>query len=187
MQVYFQADAETGNLTQWNHDNGGGVYYGPDGGMLCGPLDKNTAGVLASKDVVHSGQYSFKFLLADPAKANHAKLMRWRIDKKEAYYSGWYWFDKNFQSRTGGVNVLQWKTLPGEADGSCEPTIVIECITHVDGIRQLRAYHWSVGQKKVPFRTPTVLTGTLIGEAMYMPGIRADPGQHLGARRGVLP
>jgi hypothetical protein len=146
--IYFQSNAEVGDLSEWVGDGGGGIYYWSDkNGALANPLSLWTEGVHATQEVAHSGNYSIKCYLADPSVANHAKLMRWRIDKKEAYYSAWYYFDRAFTSKQG-VNIMQWKTLP--LYGSCDPTFVIECVT-VDGIRHVRLYHWP--EKRMYFQS----------------------------------
>jgi hypothetical protein len=170
--VHFRATAETGDVTEFNGDRGGGVWYcDASGRPLEDVFSRNTKGVQASTDVAHSGTHSFRCWLEDPATAHHAKLMRGRIDRKEAYYSAWYYFDANFKtdSAGGSVNIMQWKTTPDATGGNCDPTFVILCGTHPDDVRRISLFHWPVALNKLPFKEPVVEKGVMLGRgAAYL-------------------
>lgn len=134
--AYFQSGAETGDLSEWKGDGGGGIYYEPH--------------VEVTTKVARSGKYSIRCYLADPSVAYNAKLMRWRIDQKNAYYSAWYYFDKNYDAKQWS-NIMQWKTDPPGEPGSnaIEPTFFLEALL-IDNIRQLRLFHWPVALGYLP-------------------------------------
>lgn len=125
--IYFQADAETGDLTQWI-DGRGGVFYTPY--------------VSASQEVVHSGKWAYKHDLPDPSSENNAKFMRWDIEKEEAYYSTWYYIAEGFVD-TKWKNIIQWKTT------SHDPTFFIGPRKY-GTTRELVLSHWACQQGYIP-------------------------------------
>lgn len=143
--IYFQSNAEVGNLSEWNGDGGGGAtYFGYGcGGYCASPFSLNIPGAIEVQTKIrHSGKYAIRCHLEDPAYANDVKLLRWRINVSEAYYSLWIYFDKNFRS-TKGINVIQWKFAPDKCVNS-DPLLIVECVKLKD-MRQFRLYHWPVG------------------------------------------
>jgi len=136
--VYFQSNFETGDLSEWNGDEGGGIYYEPY--------------VKISTEIVHRGKFSVQCNLPDPSIESDAKLLRWRIDQKNAYYSAWFYFDENYKIESWS-NIMQWKTkqAPDRSPetGDIEPTFVVMALNR-NNIRQLTLYHWPVGLGHLP-------------------------------------
>ena len=126
--VFFKSTAETGDLSEWVGDGGGHVfsYAGEDWRSL------KTEAVQASTEQKHSGKYSIRCFLPDPARGQDAKLYRERILQPVAYYSAWFWFGRDFKP-TEWMNIFQWKTNgPARAEPDafglvdyCDPTFVV--------------------------------------------------------------
>lgn len=134
--IYFSSNFETGDLSEWTANGRGSIYYAP-------PVQITT-------EVAHSGKYSARCHLANPSVQNMAKLLRWRIDRKNAFYSAWYYFDEKYHVNKWG-NIMQWMTDPyGIPDSdSIRPTFFVEAFT-VNNIRQLRLNHWAVEMGFLP-------------------------------------
>lgn len=109
--VYFYCGFETGDVSQWLADNNG----------------NQTGGGYVSTEKPRTGQYSWK-AYNDPDMSYpdniSAKLLRWRFDYNEAYYSAWYFWPADYVvSGVGGqyVNIFQWK----ERAAPYDPTWII--------------------------------------------------------------
>jgi hypothetical protein len=102
--VFFKSTAETGDLSEWVGDGGGHVF------SFTGEDWKSamTQAVQANTEQAHSGRYSIRCCIPDPKKGQDAKLYRERILQPAAYYSAWFWFDKNFKP-TKWVNIFHVK------------------------------------------------------------------------------
>lgn len=142
--IYFQSNAEIGDLSEWVADGGGGVYTA-DG---VDPSSLSTLEVQASTEQAHAGTHSIRCYLANPATVNNAKLMRWwdgarKHFPKTAYYEAWYNFDPGYFTVTWD-NIMQWKTVTDK-----EPTFVVRALT-INGVRQMSLSHWPVGQGFLP-------------------------------------
>jgi hypothetical protein len=111
-RILWSADTETGNLSQWIGDDGGGVY------------NTGTGEVGVDSTRAHSGRHSLRFSIAgaDGTTGNQAtRIFRWRTADDsplpdDAYYSAWYLFPDTWRPARFW-NVFQWKTKI-----SAEPT-----------------------------------------------------------------
>ena len=154
--IYFKSNAETGDLSEWNRTDGiptggGATYFGNGcGGYCVDPSSLIIPGAIETQTaIVHSGNYAIRCHLENPAYANHAKLLRWKINISEGYYSAWIYFDSNFRSDQG-INIIQWKTAP-DVCPSCEPLMVIEAYKRPwDGRRLLRLIYWPAVKGIIP-------------------------------------
>ena len=97
--IYFHSGFETGDVSEWIGDGGG----------------NHTGGGLVTSNKAHSGNYCWE-AYNDPSLPFpdniSAKLLRWRFDYKEAYYSAWYFWPQDFQVngvKGQYVNIFQWK------------------------------------------------------------------------------
>jgi len=100
----FNASFEDGTIGEWTAPS----EYGYPGGNQAG-------GGYVSKEQAHSGVHSWKAYndpkLAPPENYS-AKLVRWRFDYAEAYYSAWYYWPTDYLVDDGtprSVNILQFK------------------------------------------------------------------------------
>ena len=109
--VYFYSGFETGDVSEWLTDNGG----------------NHTGGGYVTGETSRTGQYCWKAYNnpALPSPDNiSAKLLRWRFDYQEAYYSAWYFWPIDYLvSGVDGeyVNIFQWK----ERASPYDPTWIV--------------------------------------------------------------
>jgi hypothetical protein len=95
--VLWSADHETGDLSQWYRDGGGGEF------------NSGAASSSASQDVAHSGRFSAKGTISTPG-ASGVRLFRWRESRAnvEAYYSVWFYFPRVYAP--GWWDIFQFKS-----------------------------------------------------------------------------
>jgi hypothetical protein len=102
--VLWSADHETGDLSQWYADDGGGEF------------NSGAASSAASPDVAHSGRYSARVTIVTPGQSA-VRLFRWNEshDNPEAYYSAWFYFPREYRAPVWW-NVFQFKSRNGPAN-----------------------------------------------------------------------
>ncbi len=95
----FNSSFEDGTTSEWDGDGGG----------------QSIGGASVSQDVAHSGSHSWMGYndptLPDPFNYS-AKLLRWRFNDDEAYYSAWFYWPSGYGVTDIGnnyVNIFQWK------------------------------------------------------------------------------
>jgi len=95
----FNSSFEDGTTSEWDGDGGG----------------QSIGGASVSQDVAHSGSHSWMGYndpaLPDPLNYS-AKLLRWRFNDAEAYYSAWFYWPSSYGVTDTGnnyVNIFQWK------------------------------------------------------------------------------
>lgn len=95
--VLWSADHETGDLSQWYTDGGGGEF------------NSGAAASSASRDVAHSGRFSAKGTITTPG-ASGVRLFRWKESRAnvEAYYSAWFYFPRAYAP--GWWDIFQFKS-----------------------------------------------------------------------------
>jgi hypothetical protein len=111
--VLWSADHESGDLSQWYVDDGGGEF------------NSGNASSAASHDVAHSGRYSARATIVTPG-ISAVRLFRWNEShiNPEAYYSAWFYFPLryrapvwwnvfSFKSRNGPANDAFWSLQVG--------------------------------------------------------------------------
>jgi hypothetical protein len=132
-RVLWSADAETGDLSQWSGDRGGGVY------------NTGSGVVRVQRSVVRSGRYAMRFSItgADGAAGNQAtRIFRWRTaDWKPlpvaGYYSAWLYFPRRVRPAQFW-NILQWMT---KVSGSqIYPTFVLDVAARRSGAMYLHLW-----------------------------------------------
>lgn len=97
-QILWSADHETGNLSQWYADEGGGVF------------NTGTGEAAISDVVAHSGRYAIAMTISDADRQVQAvRVFRWGENPMEAYYSAWYFFPQRFEPAQWW-NVFQFKS-----------------------------------------------------------------------------
>ena len=137
-RILWSADTETGDLSQWTADEGGGVY------------NTGSGVVEVDDEVAHGGGHSLRFSItgADGTTGNQAtRIFRWATADgsplpDEAYYSAWYRFPQVWRPREFW-NIFQWKTTisPDRSD----PTFILDVFNGPDGAMRLAAYDWIAG------------------------------------------
>ncbi len=95
----FNSSFENGTTSEWDGDGGG----------------QSIGGASVSQNVAHSGSHSWMgyndSTLAVPFNYS-AKLLRWRFNNSEAYYSAWFYWPSSYGVTDIGdnyVNIFQWK------------------------------------------------------------------------------
>lgn len=107
----FADSFETGDVSLWLAGGGG----------------NHTGGGSASDERPRSGRFSWKAHNGDHAPAGQkidAKLLRWRFDYRQAYYSAWYYWPEDYvvNGREGSyVNIFQYK----ERSDPWDPTYIV--------------------------------------------------------------
>lgn len=96
--ILWSADHETGDLSQWDKDEGGGVF------------NTGTGQVIVTNTVAHSGRYAIAMTINDANKQTQAaRIFRWGENPKEAYYSAWFFFPQIFKPEEWWI-VFQFKS-----------------------------------------------------------------------------
>jgi Polysaccharide lyase len=111
--VLWSADHETGDLSQWYAEDGGGEF------------NSGAAVSSATTEVAHSGRYSARISIRTPGTSG-VRLFRWNESHitPEAYYSAWFYFPRRyhvpdwwnifqFKSRNGAANDAFWSLQVG--------------------------------------------------------------------------
>jgi len=100
----WSADHETGDLSQWYADEGGGEF------------NSGAASSSATNEVAHSGRYSARITIRTPG-TSAVRLFRWNESRTipEAYYSAWYYFPRGYRV-ADWWNVFQFKSRNGAAN-----------------------------------------------------------------------
>lgn len=128
----FTSSFEDGTISEWTaptpdqpdrvggHQNGGGYV---------------------TQDMAHSGAYSWKGYndpSLPPPENYSAKLLRWRFDWLEAYYSAWYWWppERNV-AQSEPINVFQFK----ERTSPYNPSWLVHA-KRVNGLDILELWDW---------------------------------------------
>jgi Polysaccharide lyase len=128
--VLWSADHETGDLSQWDTDQHGGVF------------DSGTGRTSPTTDVAHSGHYSVRLAISDAqGKTQAARIFRWDTSEqwgKNAYYSAWYYFPRRYRPATWW-NIFQFKSEPKGASHS-EPVWSVNVGNRRSG--QMYFYLW---------------------------------------------
>jgi Polysaccharide lyase len=110
--VLWSADQETGDLSQWDADQQGGVF------------NTGTGTASATTVVAHTGRYSIRLAIRNARGIPQAaRIFRWDTSAKpntEAYYSAWYYFPQRYHPAVWW-NIFQFKSEPENAAQS-EPT-----------------------------------------------------------------
>lgn len=117
-RVLWSSGAESGDLSSWGRDGGGGVY------------NSGTGEVRVERAVARSGRYAIASTItgARPGAGSQAtRLFRWQTASgdplpAEAHYGVWLLFPRRFRPDQYW-NVFQWKTRV--ASGDVEPTFVV--------------------------------------------------------------
>ena len=96
--VLWQADMETGDLSQWLAGQGEAVFT------------TGTGWVAVTDQVAHCGQYALALGIQDAAgQLQAARIFRWQENPVEAYYSAWLLFPERYQTSLWW-NVFQFKS-----------------------------------------------------------------------------
>jgi hypothetical protein len=102
----WSADHETGDLSQWYADGGGGEF------------NSGAATSSASSDVAHSGRYSAKATIETPNMPveSAVRLFRWNESRAhpEACYSVWLYFPRQYTAPVWW-NIFSFKSRNGTA------------------------------------------------------------------------
>jgi hypothetical protein len=104
--LYFFCGFETKDVSPWIKDGGG----------------NQTGDGFVTTEKVHTKSYSWKAY--NSLERKDAKLLRWRFDYPQAYYSAWYFWPSDFVvtgTKGAYVNIFQWK----ERAAPYDPTWII--------------------------------------------------------------
>ncbi len=115
--VLWSADHESGDLSQWYVNDGGGEF------------NSGAASSAASSEFAHSGRYAARVTIRTPGTSG-VRLFRWNEShtNPEAYYSAWFYFPRRygvpdwwnvfqFKSRNGAANDAFWSLQVGNRPG----------------------------------------------------------------------
>lgn len=121
--VLWSADTETGDLSQWTDNGGGGVF------------NTGTGQVTVTDKIARSGRYAVELSINIDHSDNHtnsqaARLFRWGENPAEAYYSAWFYFNDHYHP---GIfwNIFQFKSKT--KTGVVEPMWVLNVDHNPDG------------------------------------------------------
>ncbi len=96
--LLWQADMETGDLSQWLAGQGEAVFT------------TGTGWVTVTDQVAHCGRYALALGIQGAAgKLQAARIFRWQENPAEAYYSAWLLFPERYQTSLWW-NVFQFKS-----------------------------------------------------------------------------
>jgi hypothetical protein len=105
-------------------DAGSEWYPGGDGG-------NQTGGGFVTRERARTGEFSWKAYndprLPSPDNIS-AKLLRWRLDFRQAYYTAWFYWPPDYTVAghgAGYANIFQWKQRRPSPGGSYDPTWVV--------------------------------------------------------------
>lgn len=143
-EVLWCASHESGTMAEWYTHRGGGEFVS-GGGMS-----------RASRDIAHSGNWSARLTIATPPQGG-ARLFRWREPRhyRALHYSVWFYFPRQYSSRAGWWNILQWKSNAGNGT---DPFFVIDVLDR-DGASFLSMYDWQNGIRYQPLSQKDVPVG----------------------------
>ncbi len=116
--IIWQADHETGDLTQWKEGQGDAVF------------NNGTGTVAITESNVHSGNYSMLLRIDDATdRAQGARIFRYAENLAEGYYSAWFFFPEVYEPEQWW-NIFQFKS---KVDGESLPTWIVNIGTGEDG------------------------------------------------------
>lgn len=127
--VLWAADMETGDLSQWDANNGGGEY------------NSGKASSSASGDVARSGSWSAKMTITTPSSpTSGVRLFRWGESRSNPalYYSAWFYFPRRYDAPEWW-NIWQWKTSTSSAN---DPYFLLDVGNRPDGSMYIYLYDW---------------------------------------------
>lgn len=130
----WSADMESGDLSQWSLNGGGGRYT------------SGRAEIQASNDIARSGSWSAKLTISTPhSPTSGARLFRWAEThgEQELYFSAWYYFPQRY-SAPSWWNVFQWKSKVTEKPISArnDPFFIVNVGNRADGQMYFYLYDW---------------------------------------------
>jgi hypothetical protein len=127
--VLWSADHETGDLSQWYADGGGGEFNSGSGSST------------ASRDVAHSGRYSGRMSILTPG-ISAVRLFRWNESRAnlEAYYSAWFYFPRSYRVPVWW-NIFQFKSRTGAVAN--DPFWTLQVGNRRDGAMYLFLEWWN--------------------------------------------
>jgi hypothetical protein len=117
----WSADHETGNLSQWDLNGGGGMF------------NNGSFESVASTDVAHTGSWSLRAKIwTDAGGDNGVRAFRWAEPQanRDAYYSAWLYIP-NQVTINGWWQVFQFKSR--STSGAVDPFWYMEIIERADG------------------------------------------------------
>ncbi len=136
--MLWQADHETGDLSQWYFPS-----KAPDGKHEGGVYNTGIASAVASQDYAHSGSWSAKLVITTPSTpSSGTRLFRWGETHhyKPLYFRVWYYFPQMYKPAQYW-NVMQWKSK--NADNSInDPFFVLNIGVRPNGAMYLYLADW---------------------------------------------
>ena len=124
--VIWQTGHETGDLSDWSRDGGGGIF------------NSGTGQVSVTTEAAHSGRYSAKMVVSGiDGGVQACRLFRWGEHLSSGYFSTWYMFPVLPQVN-GWLNIFQFKKK-NYATGQVDPTWYNE----VENQKILSLTHWN--------------------------------------------
>ncbi|GEM_PF-3226904 len=107
--VIWQTGHETGDLSDWSRDGGGGIF------------NSGTGQVSVTTEAAHSGRYSAKMVVSGiDGGVQACRLFRWGEHLSSGYFSTWYMFPVLPQVN-GWLNIFQFKKK-NYSTGQVDPT-----------------------------------------------------------------
>jgi hypothetical protein len=101
--IIWSAGHESGDLTEWNQDQGGSVF------------NTGTGQVTVVNTVAHRGCYALELTIDNSnGQPQAARIFRWHENLKEAYYSAWFFFPRAYKPKLWW-NVFQFKSTANES------------------------------------------------------------------------
>jgi hypothetical protein len=135
-RILWQADHETGDLSQWFSPS-----TRPDGRHGGGIYNSGVADVVAAEEIARSGRWSARLSIGTPGGASSAvRLFRWSEPRAHTRlrYRAWYYFPQQY-AVANYWNVFQWKSVTAKQN---DPFFVVNVGNRPDGTMYLYLWDW---------------------------------------------
>jgi Polysaccharide lyase len=128
--VMWSADHETGDFSQWEVDERGGIF------------NTGTGTASITTDVAHSGHHAAKLTITQAdGMAQAVRIFRWGSSEADAdaYYSAWYYFPQRYRPAEWW-NIFQFKSQ-AESESESKPTWSLN-VGNRRGSSEMYLYLW---------------------------------------------
>lgn len=134
--VLWSADHESGRLTDWSSNAGGGEYNSGRGDSR------------ASSRHARSGDWSVRQAIDASAEGSGTRLFRWgeSHEHRALYYSVWFYVPQRVSARDGWLNVFQFKSRDERRN---EPFWVVGVQNRRSGAMYFDLFDW---QRRITYR-----------------------------------
>ena len=174
-QVLWSADHETGDISQWEHRQGGGIYNSntPPG----------TSDIRISPAVAHSGARSLRLKITEARDGltQGARMFRTWLKNDvevealpdEGWYSAWYYFPRNYEPEVWW-NIFQFKS---KRDGGDSLSVLSFGVDNFpDGSMEIYVWHATERRSLNPTVTVPIPVGQWVHLEAFLRQSTREPG-----------